>query len=181
MAHGASQTARRARSPRRPSSTQRAVVTGIVAVVLGLAALLAVSVLSSRGDVDIRLGDDRFSVGRTERLAERIALDRRPFLFSDVSGRQSRDLYIQHLGDDPAAGWLAFAARAPGQDDRACALVWDVADQELVDPCTAARFPADGTGLTRYPVEVTDGLLFVDLRSAHQPVAEPADGPAAEP
>ncbi len=138
--------------------------TGIVAVVVGLGLVLLVSVLSSRGDVDIRLGDERFLVGRTERLADRIATDRRPFLFPDVSGRGTRDIYIQHVGETPEVGWLAFAARAPGQDDRDCFLVWDLPAQELVDPCTQERFPADGTGLTRYAVEVTDGQVYVDLR-----------------
>ncbi len=139
-------------------------MTGIFAVVVGLGALLAVSVLSSRGDVDIRLGDDRFLVGQTERLADRIATDRRPFLFSDVSGRGTRDIYVQHVGETPEVGWLAFAARAPGQTDRSCVLRWDVDAQELVDPCTEDRYPADGSGLTRYPVEVSAGQLFADLR-----------------
>jgi hypothetical protein len=133
-------------------------------VLFGAALLVGLSLLASSGSVDIRLGDDRFPVGRTERLAGRIAEDRRPFLFSDVSGRGTRDLYVHHVGETPEVGWLAFAARAPGQDDRDCFLDWDVADQELVDPCTGDRFPADGTGLTRYPVEVDDGQLYVDLR-----------------
>ncbi|MEX2659638.1 MAG: hypothetical protein WD232_08070 [Acidimicrobiales bacterium] len=137
---------------------------GIVAVVFGIALVILVSVLASRGDVDVRLGDERFLVGRTERLAERIASDRRAFLFSDVSGRGTRDIYIHHVGETHEVGWLAYAARAPGQADRGCFLDWDVRAQELVDPCTLERFPADGTGLTRYPVEVTDGQLYVDLR-----------------
>lgn len=163
MPASASQPARRARR-RRPSSAKRAVVTGVAAVVFGFAVLLGVSILSSSGNVDIRLGDERFPVGQTERLASRIAEDRRPFLFSDVSGRGTRDIYIQHVGDSPEVGWLAFAARAPGQSDRACVLDWVLADQELVDPCDEQRYPADGTGLTRYPVEVEAGQLFVDLR-----------------
>lgn len=137
---------------------------GIVAVVFGIALVILVSVLASRGDVNVRLGDERFLVGRTERLAGRIASDRRPFLFSDVSGRGTRDIYIHHVGETPEVGWLAYAARAPGQADRGCFLDWDVRAQELVDPCTLERFPADGTGLTRYPVEVTGGQLYVDLR-----------------
>lgn len=162
MPASASQTARRRR---RPPSARRAVVTGIVAVVFGFGVLLGVSILSSSGNVDIRLGDERFPVGRTDRLAGRIAEDRRPFLFSDVSGTdRGRDIYVQHLGETSEVGWLAFAARAPGQSDRECVLDWDLAEQELVDPCTDARFPADGTGLTRYPVEVEAGRLLVDLR-----------------
>lgn len=139
-------------------------VTGIVAVVVGFAVLLGLSILSSSGSVDIRLGDERFPVGQTQRLADRIAEDRRPFLFSDVSGGGTRDIYLQHLGETPEVGWLAFAARAPGQADRRCVLDWDLAAQELVDPCSEQRYPGDGSGLTRYPVEVDDGQLYVDLR-----------------
>jgi hypothetical protein len=139
-------------------------VLGVSAVLFGAALLVGLSLLASSGSVDIRLGDDRFPVGRTERLAERIAEDRRPFLFSDVSGRGTRDLYVHHVGETAEVGWLAFAARAPGQADRGCFLDWDVPGQELVDPCTGERFPADGTGLTRYPVEVAGGQLYVDLR-----------------
>jgi hypothetical protein len=149
-------------------------VLGLVAVLFGAALLVGLSVLASSGSVDIRLGDDRFPVGRTERLARRIAVDRRPFLFSDVSGRGDRDIYLQHLGETPEVGWLAFAARAPGQDDRDCFLDWDVAAQELVDPCTDERFPADGSGLTRYPVEVDDGQLYVDLRPSASTTTAPA-------
>ena len=144
-------------------------MTGIAAVVLGLAVLLGLSILSSSGSVDIRLGDDRFPVGQTERLANRIAEDRRPFLFSDVSGGGTRDIYLQHVGETPEVGWLAYAARAPGQSDRRCVLDWDLAAQELVDPCTEQRYPGDGTGLTRYPVEVDDGQLYVDLRAGRPP------------
>lgn len=139
-------------------------MTGIVAVVVGFAVLLGLSILSSSGSVDIRLGDERFPVGQTQRLADRIAEDRRPFLFSDVSGGGTRDIYLQHLGETPEVGWLAFAARAPGQADRRCVLDWDLAAQELVDPCSEQRYPGDGSGLTRYPVEVDDGQLYVDLR-----------------
>ncbi|MDQ3385809.1 MAG: hypothetical protein M3503_07365 [Actinomycetota bacterium] len=148
-------------------------MTGIVAVVVGFAVLLGVSVLSSSGNVDIRLGDERFPVGQTERLASRIAEDRRPFLFSDVSGAGTRDIYLQHLGETPEVGWLAFAAQAPGRTDRRCVLDWDLAEQELVDPCDGTRYPGDGTGLTRYPVEVVGGQLYVDLRPPQPTTSAP--------
>ena len=173
MPASASQPARRRARRRRPSSATRAIVTGVVAVVFGVALLVGLSLWSSTGNADLRLGDERFSAGRTERLAERIATDRRPFLFSDVSGSGGgRDIYVHHVGETPAVGWLAYAARAPGQTDRACTLAWDVAAQELVDPCTGARFPAEGSGLTRYRVSVEGDQLFVDLRP-EQPTTTP--------
>ena len=108
-----------------------------MAVVLGVALLVGLSVWSSSGNADLRLGDERFSAGRTDRLADRIATDRRPFLFSDVSGTGGgRDIYVHHVGETPAVGWLAYGARAPGQADRGCTLTWDVAVQELVAELT---------------------------------------------
>lgn len=132
-------------------------------VVIGIGVLLGVSVLTSSGSVDANLGDERYRADAA-RLAERIATDRRPFLLSDVSGRGTRDIYIQHVGETSEVGWLAFAARAPGQSDRDCSLRWDLAVQDFFDPCTDERYPADGTGLTRYRVEVDGGDLYVDLR-----------------
>ncbi len=149
-------------------------MTGIVAVVFGVALLIGLSIWSSTGNADLRLGDERFAAGRTDRLAERIATDRRPFLFPDVSGTGGgRHLYVHHVGETPEVGWLAFAASAPGEVDRNCYLDWDVAAQDLVDPCTGERFPADGSGLTRYRVSVEDGQLYVDLRPEQPITTEP--------
>ena len=97
-----------------------------------------------------------FFVGKTAAL-----VDQTPFLLPDASPKHERDVYIQHLGRNQATGWLALAARAPGQDDRSCHLQWR--DGRFEDPCTHATFPADGTGLTSYPTRVEKGRLFVDL------------------
>src|SRR5215204_4851245 len=84
--------------------------TGVV-VALALAFLVAQA--ASRGDVTIRLGDDRFEVGNAERLAEAIDEgDGLPFLVPDLVNRD-RPLFVQHQGEDPLAGWSAFGAFDP--------------------------------------------------------------------
>lgn len=136
----------------------------MVGVLLALGGMIVVSTLASDGTVEVRLGDDEVRAGRTRRLAREID-DRGPYLLPDA-GSGSRDIYVQHLGEDEERGWLAFSARAPGQDDRACSLRWD--GRGFEDPCTGERFPSDGDGLTRYPTRVDDGEVFVDLRAVRE-------------
>jgi hypothetical protein len=148
--------------------TRRPVVIGVLAVLFGVALFAGLALLSSSGQVDVRLGDDVFKAGQVNRLAANIARDG-PIAFPDASPERGRDLYVQHLGETPEVGWLAFAAQAPGAE-RACLLRWVPEDRELVDPCSGQRFPADGEGLTQYPTTVTEGLLTVDLRQPSRPV-----------
>jgi hypothetical protein len=145
--------------PRRGSQT-RAVVIGVSATVFGLVLLVLFSWLTSRGDVDVRLGPSRFEAGNVERMAAEVA-ERGPIPYQDPAGR-GRDIYLSHVGDEPDEGWHAVAALAPGQDDRSCALRPD--DDAFVDPCTGERYPLDGTGLTTFDTEVYGGRLYVDLR-----------------
>lgn len=136
---------------------------GIAVVVVLLAAMGLLSWLTSEGAVDVQLGDREAGPYDTRDLADEID-DRGPFLLADASPNRSLDVYVQHLGDDPDEGWLAFLARAPGQDDRSCSLEWRV--DEFVDPCTGATFPADGTGLEQFSTRVRDGAVYVDFGAA---------------
>jgi hypothetical protein len=100
-----------------------------------------------------------FEVGDTGRLLKLV-----PFLLPDASPARSRDIYVQHLGDDEREGWLVFSAFAPGQDDRTCFLRWNADTGRFRDPCTEETFPADGDGLTHYPTTVDeDDRLHVDF------------------
>ena len=117
------------------------------------AATVYVSRGHGKGDLAPR---QEFFVGKTARL-----VGRTPFLLPDASPSHRRDLYVQHLGSDREAGWLAVSAFAPGQTDRRCFLTWTAGHFE--DPCTGATFPADGSGLARYATRVDDGRLYVDL------------------
>lgn len=105
---------------------RRAVVVGAAGVAVGLALIAAVVWLAgSSGQVEVRLGDRDFRDLDAARIGAEIA-ERGPVLFSDVAGG-SRDIILQHLGDDPESGWLAFEARRAGQDRR-CFFQWRSGD-----------------------------------------------------
>jgi hypothetical protein len=157
---------------RRQGHTGRALAVSVAVVVLAIGLALGVAVLTSRGDVEVRLGDETFRAGDAESMAEQIASDG-PVPFPDVAGGD-RDIVLQHLGGDARRGWLALAARPPGTP-RSCTIQWQ-ADGEvfaLLDDrgeesraCDGQEFPPDGTGLPQYPVELRDGDLYVDLNAA---------------
>ena len=136
-------------------------VAGIgVAVALGLA--FAVAVLANRGDVEIRLGDDRFDAGQVESIADAIDDgDGLPLLYQDLAGR-NRNLYVQHLDDDPDEGWVTFGAFDP--DQPSCRIELDRETERLVSSCDDGQtYPLDGRGLRYYPTSVEDGRLYVDI------------------
>ena len=145
-------------------------VSGVAIAVIALV-LWGASILTNRQSaLDVRLGDATFQGGNAERLADEIA-DRGPILYGDISDSDnaSRDIILQHIGDDPEEGWYAVRAQ-PEDRDRECTWVWQP-DEDLFrakcDPSLTA--PADGEGLVRYPVEVEDGKLDVDLNFADRP------------
>ena len=125
--------------------------------------VVAIPSLTESGNVKVNLGTDTFSPGSAEARAESIA-EEGPLLFSDVASGQ-RDIYLQHLGDDPEEGWLAFDARRPGQS-RDCSLEWVAEEDHFVDPCDDTVVAADGGDLLHYDVVVTeDGDVVIDFRS----------------
>ena len=137
-----------------------AVVTAVLLVVFVLRRV-------GSGEAESQLGDPSFEVGRAETLARAVERDRTPLLFQDLLQR-SRDIWVQHEGPDPKAGWRAFEAHAPDQP-RTCQLRWDADARRFDDPCTGRTYPPDGAGLTQYRVEVRDGRLVVDLRAPAPP------------
>ena len=99
----------------------------------------------------------QFELGKATDYARTIARDG-PLLFPDPQGR-SRDIYIQHLGED----WLAFEARVSGTP-RQCVVKWEAGPRHFVDPCDGRVFPPDGAGLVSFPTTVNDdGKVVVDL------------------
>ncbi len=105
-----------------------------------------------------------FVAGPTDDLAASVE-DTGPILFSDVASRD-RDVILQHVGDNEESGWIAFAAR-PLDAARNCTLEWQPETEEFLEPCGGELFPADGTGLPRYPVEIDqDGILSIDINAA---------------
>lgn len=148
--------------------TGRAVAVAAIGVVVALGTAFLVANLASRGDVQVRLGDDRFDAGRTENLARIIEEDGQPILFPDPASF-SRAIYIDHPGGDPGTGWLAMSAFVPDQPE--CTLVFDpdagrfvIGDGQPESCDRSTSFPRSGAGLRAYPTEVVDGRLYVDLQ-----------------
>lgn len=119
----------------------------------------AVLLLQNAGNNDTSRPTDRSKadVGVAESLAERIEKERFPIGYNDPA-LFNRPIWIQHEGDDPKTGWLAFDA-APG----GCVVQWDEEAQDFYD-CKGTRYPRDGSGLQPYLVQVDqDGHVIVDL------------------
>ena len=138
---------------RRSQSTVRALVLGIVGVLLGVALLVGLSLAAGHGQVKFsNLGAHEFRAGRTDSLTNAIKRDG-PLLFADALGK-TRDIYVQHLGSK----WYAIAA-----GKRTCTLKWS--GKDFTDPCSSTTYPADGSGLTRYRTRVDGNVLYVDFTS----------------
>ncbi len=147
----------------------RALAVGTAAVALVMGGLFVVSVvLADRTSTELRIGDQTFQGGKAERLAAEIA-DRGPILYGDVSGERSRDLILQHIGDDPDTGWYAFRAQPPDKP-RSCPWQWQEEQRRFRAECDhSLTAPADGKGLERYPVRVIDGRIDVDINADDRP------------
>lgn len=101
-----------------------------------------------------------FSPGPAAALADFVD-ETGPILFADTAG-QDRDVFIQHLGDDPLSGWSTFGVR-PADASRECSVEWQPESETFVDACDGTVYPADGTGLPQYETSVIGGSLVVDL------------------
>ena len=143
-------------------SLRAAVAVGLAGVVVALGLVGAVLLLTPTGtDVEIRIGDRDFRDMETGRISAEIA-DRGPILFGDVADG-SLDILLQHIGDDPEAGWLAFEARRPGQN-RECFFQWRTEQADFVNTCDPDDIvDAAGTGLRHFEVAVVNGDVRVDI------------------
>lgn len=151
-----------ARGPR--INTRSALLVGFTGVVV--AVLLVVAVLwlaGSSNQVEVNLGDTDFRDLDAGRMSEEIS-EGGPILFSDVGGGD-RDIILQHLGSDPATGWIAFDARRPG-DSRDCFFQWQSESSTFVNTCDESDVvDASGNGLDQYPVVVEGGEVRVDINA----------------
>ncbi len=135
---------------------------GVFVMVVGLG--LAALALNREPSKDLRLGDQTFQGGSTERLAAEIA-DRGPIFYGDVSGRKDRDIILAHVGSRRDRGWHAFLA-APLDKPRSCTWQWQRDERMFRAKCDRSRTaPADGNGLPQFKVTVADGRIDVDLNA----------------
>jgi hypothetical protein len=139
------------------------VLTAVAGVVCGILVFIGVAALTGSGTAKSRLGTDHFVIGQARVLTKTI--DRHgPLLFQDLVGR-SRDIFVHHVDGE----WRAFAAQAPGALRR-CQLRWRPATRDFDDRCSNAIYPANGDGLTQYPITVDGkGKVVVDVRSPTTP------------
>jgi hypothetical protein len=156
-------------------NARSAVLVGVTGVVIAL--LLGTMVLwvaRSSDSVILQIGDTQFDAGFTGRQSEEITA-RGPILYPDAGSKGERDLYVQHIGDDPAVGWIAFEARRPG-DPRDCSAEWNEGRRTFTltssgdAVCGAATFNDLGCGLTRFPVGVVDDKVIVFLNDSQEEV-----------
>lgn len=171
--------------------TTRREVTALALALGGVALAVIVGYLmlrvSNNRNVQVRLGDDNFYAGRVSRIAPEV-IDRGPVLYSDVAGGD-RDIYLNHLSDDPQSGWVAFDAR-PSDSPRSCTLLWLPQEQHFElfrvtstlgvgefpkEHCAERAWSPDGAGLATYPVTVLNGSISIDLNG---PGGEPSTAPA---
>ena len=127
----------------------RALTFAVVAVVVGLGAGFLMLRLADSGGVDVRLGDAEFSAGTAASRSRDIA-EGGPLLFPDPRG-SDRNIFIQHLGEDPNRGWLVFETRWAGSPS-SCSLIWEAVSRQFVPPdsleCQGLpRAEADGTAV----------------------------------
>ncbi|HEX3539566.1 MAG TPA: hypothetical protein VHT75_03905 [Acidimicrobiales bacterium] len=135
----------------------------ILAVLTAILLIVFVLRLARQPGAKVNLGDQEFSVGKDTALAAQISALGRPLLFPPLRG--SIVLYVQHLGGDPAKGWLAFNAEVPGHASP-CLVTWQVTTRDFAD-CHGIHYPADGHGLDQYPVRVdASGQVIVNLRQS---------------
>jgi hypothetical protein len=135
--------------------TTTLVTTAIVGLVGAVLMVVLVLRLASDPEVAKAVADETFRVGNAERLAEAID-EGGPFLFQDPleqggDGR-GRDIYLEHVGGDPEEGWSAVEVTSPGTG---CRLELDRETGRYRRPCPDNR---------RYPAEVENGVVVVDLR-----------------
>lgn len=146
----------------RGAHTGRMVITALVAVGTMLVVAFVIANLASRGDVEVRLGDDRFVAGSARDILDDIEEREAPLGFNDVANF-ARPIWVDNLGDDPDTGWIAVGAFVP--EDPSCIVQWN-ADRDLyVSECDeSVTFPRSGEGLRSFPASVTDGRLEIDLQ-----------------
>ncbi len=161
------------------SAPPRQLIMLIVATIVGVASMVFLVTrttdLAQDGQVQLNIGDEVFAPGKTDRLSDDIAAQG-PLLLADQAGRD-RDIYLQHIGDDPDTGWFAFAVRPPDAG-RECFAKWQP-DQDIftferlvegslqeTEPCDDRTFPADGEGLRSYPVQIdAEDRISIDLNA----------------
>ncbi len=134
-------------------------VAVVAAIIIGAVAIE----LGTRSNTLV-LGDQNFGSIHVDNMAEEIE-ENGPILWPDIASG-NRDIWLQHIGDDPGIGWTAFDARQPGTA-RGCAVQWSAGSSTFTDPCDGTIYPATGEGLPEIPVFIDERTLVIDINGIH--------------
>ena len=152
--------ARRAKDVRRS-----ALLIGLAAVVFAII-LGAVALEFGRRTQTLALGSADFGDLDVQRIGDLI--DREgPLLLADIGGG-TRQVWLQHIGDEIDQGWSAFDVRQPG-DPVECYADWVASTQQFVDKCDGSIYPESGSGLPQIPVFVDGSELTIDINGVRDP------------
>ncbi len=132
----------------------------VAAIVLGFVAIT----LGSRSN-RLVLGDTNFSSISAANMSAEIA-ENGPILWPDIANG-TRDIWLQHTGDDPGEGWFAFDARRAGEG-RECNVQWSITDRTFTGACSDEVFPETGDGLPQIPVYIDEFTLVIDINGIHE-------------
>jgi hypothetical protein len=155
------------------SDPRRSTIIGVVGLLFGagliILGLFALSGRSSDRKKTEQLSPAKeFAVDNATQKAASVARDG-PLLFQDPADFQ-RPIFLQHQGDDPATGWIAFDAVAAGCRQ---SLSWQPSRKVFVDPCSQREVDATGGDQTHYPTRVQKNVILVNL-NPEAPAATPA-------
>ena len=139
--------------------TRNALIAGAAAVVVALVIGFAAISLAQQSN-RLVLGDIDFRSLDAQSMSDEIA-ENGPILWPDIASG-SRDVWLQHIGDDIESGWFAFDARQPGEA-RECNAVWDPTDRDFDSPCTDESYSETGEGLPAIAVFLDGPELIIDI------------------
>jgi hypothetical protein len=138
-----------------------------IAVLFGVLWVAAVILSRNADDLDVRLGDDVFTVGRVDDLADEIE-ESGPLLFPGLVGPAGRrPVGLDHTGGNDFAGWRVFSL-VPRGAPQSCVVSQNDETGTLAD-CDGR--PVDVDDLppaqdVQLIIEADSGRVVLDLRSA---------------
>jgi hypothetical protein len=166
-------------APRGPIRLRSPLARAVVPVLGGLLVLVAIALFTwgiaaylSRGGTEVseRLAPTRFEVASTQ-TAARIVADDGPIMLPGLNTTTGeRTFVVDHEGDDPATGWVVYAAY-PADGDPECTVEQVVGTDEFID-CDGTRIlvtdlapPPAGVN----PVVENGRTLVLDLSGVTEP------------
>jgi hypothetical protein len=126
----------------------------------GVAALIA----DNPGEVNERLAETTFEVGRVDTLSEIIA-EEGPLIFPDlVRAGGTRTVVLDHTGDDPRVGWRVFFGY-PADRDLECKVTQVRGTRDFTD-CDGRTLAVEALAPAAGVTPLISDVVVIDLRVA---------------